>query len=189
MAAVLVMELKEGDEMVLGPFELVFHLVAAAAGENTDDAEPATCFISPKELKSDLPGRKVEKQMTPGRLHVTLTVLDGPLKGGAFEDWSGDLTIGRRLDNHVVLLDDAVTSYHARIFERTDGYYIEDLGSRNGTFLQGVKVTVQKLGPSAKIRIGVTTLQFRTVDLAKRKKFILRVVAASGALIVLLLCC
>lgn len=180
-------EIQEGDDIVLGPFSLEFRLDEPAAGAGSNDAEPATRFISSKDLKIDLPGRKIEKKATPGRLKVKLTVLDGPLKGGAFEDWSGDLTIGRGLDNHVVLLDDAVTTYHARIFERPDGYYLEDLGSHNGTFLQGVKVTSQKLGPSAKIRIGVTTLQFRIVDLVKRKQLLLLSAAVSSAALILLL--
>ncbi|OGV45605.1 MAG: hypothetical protein A2X46_14800 [Lentisphaerae bacterium GWF2_57_35] len=176
-------ELKAGDEITLGPFVLTFHLDAAdgASGES----EPATRFVSAQDIQNDLPGRKVSKK-TPSRLCVKLAVLDGPLKGGVFEDWSGDLTIGRSLDNHVVLLDDAVTSYHARIFEKPDGYYLEDLGSHNGTFVQGVKVTSIKLGTSAKIRIGITTLQFKIVDKVQRKKLILRSVIASMAVLLLL---
>ncbi len=179
-------EIKDGDEMDIGPFSLVLRLDAAAA-DAPGDAEPATRFVSSDAIQNDLPGRKVS-QKAPGRLTVTLSVLDGPLKGASFENWSGDLTIGRALDNHVVLLDDAVTSYHARIFEKPDGYYMEDLGSHNGTFVQGAKITSDKLGASAKIRIGITTLQFKIVDKVQRKKLMVRgILGVMGVLLLLLI--
>jgi pSer/pThr/pTyr-binding forkhead associated (FHA) protein len=180
-------ELQEGAAFDVGPFSLAFHLDEASARGADAGEEPATRFISSKDLEPELPGRKIEKKSEPGRLTVKLAVLDGPLKGGAFENWSGDLTIGRGLDNHVVLLDDAVTTYHARIFEKPDGYHIEDLGSHNGTFVQGVKVTSGKLGTSAKIRIGVTTLQFRITDAEKQKRTLLVAAGGFGLVVVLLL--
>lgn len=46
-------------------------------------------------------------------------------------------TIGRSLDNHLVLADTYVSRYHARIWRDTTGYQLEDLDSLNGTFVNG----------------------------------------------------
>ena len=180
-------EIKSGDVLTVGPFTLTFHADEAAMEGSPEEGEPATRFISSKQMEDDLPGKKIVRKTEEGNLKVKVTVLDGPLEGGTFEDWQGDLTIGRGLDNNVVLLDDAVTTYHARIYEKADGFYIEDLGSHNGTFLQGVKIANEKLPNSAKIRIGVTTLQFKVTDTAQRKKQMKKAGIGAGIAVLLLL--
>ncbi len=180
-------EIKSGDVLTVGPFTLTFHADEAAMEGSPEEGEPATRFISSKQMEDDLPGKKIVRKTEEGNLKVKVTVLDGPLEGGTFEDWQGDLTIGRGLDNNVVLLDDAVTTYHARIYEKADGFYIEDLGSHNGTFLQGVKIANEKLPNCAKIRIGVTTLQFKVTDTAQRKKQMKKAGIGAGIAVLLLL--
>lgn len=180
-------EIKSGDVLTVGPFTLAFHADEAAMEGSPEEGEPATRFISSNQMEDDLPGKKIVRKTEEGNLKVKVTVLDGPLEGGTFEDWQGDLTIGRGLDNNVVLLDDAVTTYHARIYEKADGFYIEDLGSHNGTFLQGVKIANEKLPNSAKIRIGVTTLQFKVTDTAQRKKQMKKAGIGAGIAVLLLL--
>ncbi len=180
-------ELKSGDVLTVGPYSLTFHADDSGMGAAPGEDEPATRFMPSSAVEEELPGRKIVRKTAQGALHVKVSVLDGPLEGGTFEDWQGDLTIGRALDNNVVLLDDAVTTYHARIYEKADGYYIEDLGSHNGTFVQGVKVSDEKLPRAAKIRIGVTTMQFKITDTVQKKKKRIKLAAIGGSALVLLL--
>jgi len=49
--------------------------------------------------------------------------------------------IGRAKDNTIVLNDDTVSGYHARLSYRQDQWWLEDLGSRNGSFLNEILVT------------------------------------------------
>lgn len=73
-----------------------------------------------------------------------------------------ELMIGRSSKCQVVLSDTYVSQVHARIFRKEDAYYIEDLGSTNGTYLNRRKVT----GPTPvsrgdRARVGKTELEFR----------------------------
>lgn len=69
--------------------------------------------------------------------------------------------IGRDESNAVALGDGSVSSRHARITRGDDGFYLEDLGSRNGTFLNGEKVTDRRLlSDNDVIRLGKVVLTF-----------------------------
>ena len=50
---------------------------------------------------------------------------------------TGLITIGRKEGNTIVLKDPYISSHHARIYKDESEYIIEDLGSRNGTYLNG----------------------------------------------------
>jgi FHA domain-containing protein len=75
---------------------------------------------------------------------------------------SAGVTIGRSAQNDVALDDDEFASAsHARVQPRQDGVWLEDVGSTNGTFLNGVKVSrPRKLTPGDLVRVGETDLQF-----------------------------
>jgi hypothetical protein len=72
------------------------------------------------------------------------------------------LSIGRAANNDVVIDDDEYASTrHARVEPRRDGVYLEDVGSTNGTYVNGVRLTrEQRLAPGDLIRIGETDLRF-----------------------------
>jgi hypothetical protein len=63
------------------------------------------------------------------------------LQTGDVLDLRAHATLGRASDNHVVLLDTYVSSYHARLDRRDGEWWLTDLGSRNGTLLNGVPIT------------------------------------------------
>jgi pSer/pThr/pTyr-binding forkhead associated (FHA) protein len=75
---------------------------------------------------------------------------------------SSPVTLGRATENDLVLDSDEFASVnHARIEPRRDGVWVEDLGSTNGTFLNGVKLTrPRKLTPGDVIRVGETDLRY-----------------------------
>jgi pSer/pThr/pTyr-binding forkhead associated (FHA) protein len=65
----------------------------------------------------------------------------GEGKGASFP-LDGELTIGRAPNCAVALPADAfVSQVHARVFRRGDGYWVEDLGSTNGTLVNGRRVS------------------------------------------------
>lgn len=71
----------------------------------------------------------------------TLAVVEGPLQGSHMEIASlEDLTVGRAGDNDFQLGDDFASSRHARLFRRGSDWFVEDLDSRNGTFVNGVRI-------------------------------------------------
>jgi hypothetical protein len=75
---------------------------------------------------------------------------------------SGPLLAGRDGENDLPLVRDEFSSgRHARFEPRRDGVWVEDIGSTNGTFVNGVRLTApKKLSPGDVIRIGETDLRF-----------------------------
>ncbi|MCX7607464.1 MAG: FHA domain-containing protein [Bacteroidia bacterium] len=68
------------------------------------------------------------------------------------------VTVGRAPDNTLVLSDPTVSSRHARFFFQTGHWYIQDLGSTNGTFVNEHRVTQYALQAGDKIRLGAIIL-------------------------------
>jgi FHA domain len=95
-----------------------------------------------------------------GRLVVVSspTFQDGEL----FTLDSHPLTIGRAGNNDISMPDDEYASgRHARVEPRRDGIWVEDIGSTNGTFVNGIRLTRErKLTPGDVIRVGETDLRF-----------------------------
>lgn len=90
----------------------------------------------------------------------TLVVTGGPQAGAALQLGSSALRVGRSNACNLVLDDSYASSQHAR-FYRSDGqWYVEDLSSTNGTFIDGERlVTPRKLGVGVQVRIGQTTME------------------------------
>ena len=72
-------------------------------------------------------------------------------------------TIGRSVDCDICFSDETLSSRHARIFEEEDMFYIEDLGSKNGTMLNGEFISEEdmvELRDGDKISVGKVTFLF-----------------------------
>lgn len=68
--------------------------------------------------------------------------------------------VGRSSENHIQIPDPGVSSYHARIFRGPEGYVIEDLKSRNGVWLNGMRIFHAVLQNGDRLRLGTTDLTF-----------------------------
>jgi hypothetical protein len=88
------------------------------------------------------------------------------LNGGGIEpgtrfDLFGGLSIGRAAEADVRIDDQFASQLHARVDSRSDGYFVEDLQSTNGTFLNGA--TLEGEAPLSDldiVRIGDTEFRF-----------------------------
>ena len=72
------------------------------------------------------------------------------------------VTLGRSQDNHIHLADERASRRHARIDLQQGIYVISDLGSVNGTYVNGQRVQQQILRDGDEIRIGDTRLRFHS---------------------------
>jgi FHA domain len=91
-----------------------------------------------------------------------LIVTEGALAGTRIALTGKPILIGRANDSTLVLTDDYASTRHARISENNGVWYLEDLGSTNGTFLGQSKVTEPTpLQAGAMIRIGRTAMELR----------------------------
>jgi DNA-binding NtrC family response regulator len=68
------------------------------------------------------------------------------------------MLVGSAAKADVAIADPTVSRLHAELELRTDGLWVKDLGSRNGTFVDGVHVGSARVRPGASIRLGATEL-------------------------------
>lgn len=71
-------------------------------------------------------------------------------------------TIGRSPENTIQLLDPGVSTRHCQIFVKRGEYVLADLGSRNGTFVNGQRVSKIRLADGDRIQIGKHVFEVRT---------------------------
>lgn len=146
--------------------ELVDELVAVAK----DHAEvEGYLFLGPVSVEMETDG-----QLSPGMVLVSGDVarVDEPLKsylvlpdGNKRELGTRPLNIGRLPDCAIVLADPNVSRYHAEVRPAADGdgraYEISDMGSTNGTKVNGLPITgPHPLRPGDQISLGATMIRF-----------------------------
>ena len=72
-----------------------------------------------------------------------------------------ELTIGRAATNDIVLYDPGISRQHARLHRVEDGFEIQDLGSTNGTWLQGQPIERARLAVGQTVRVANSTLRLQ----------------------------
>lgn len=102
-------------------------------------------------------GADIEPAAGPGRKRAQLVVLSGSSVGQLF-DLAGEQIIGRGRDADIRLQGDGISRHHARILVRGDKVQIEDLGSTNGSWVNGGKIHIQQLADGDKIQLGSATI-------------------------------
>lgn len=91
-----------------------------------------------------------------------LIVTQGTLAGTRITLGTQPVLIGRADDSTLVLTDDYASTRHARISPRGTDWYVEDLGSTNGTYLDRARVTTAVRVPlGTPVRVGKTVIELR----------------------------
>ncbi|MCB1769131.1 MAG: sigma 54-interacting transcriptional regulator [Candidatus Competibacteraceae bacterium] len=92
---------------------------------------------------------------------IELRVIAGSDAGLEISLGLPNVRIGAAPDNDVVLSDRAVSRRHAEILMTPNGLLLRDLGSTNGTFINGVQITEAYIPPDAECRLGYSQLLIR----------------------------
>lgn len=90
-----------------------------------------------------------------------LEILDGALKGTVVPLDKDRISIGRRPQNDLVLDDEKCSGEHAEIVFEDGAYVLRDLGSRNGTILDGAKIEEVAIAAFDVVQVGKTQMVFR----------------------------
>jgi pSer/pThr/pTyr-binding forkhead associated (FHA) protein len=104
--------------------------------------EPTAVFAAPQ---ANAPAAQLAVRAPGG------PVVRYPVRGGT-------LRLGRSLDNDIVLGDERVSRHHGQIALRLGMLVYTDLGSTNGSFLNGGAVTEIALGPGDVLQVGSSTV-------------------------------
>ncbi len=177
-------KLKDGDELEIGSTRIKFILDRNPS--EGDEPQSGATRVMDLGNKGEPIGRRVTGKSASQDWSVKVSVVEGPFAGGEAANWDQSLQIGRGLDNHIVLLDDATSIHHARISCDGERHILEDLGSSNGTFVDGMKVKRVELENNQRIKIGLSTLLFRKINLRKQRQVRNRVIIATVGVAVLL---
>jgi type II secretory ATPase GspE/PulE/Tfp pilus assembly ATPase PilB-like protein len=80
-------------------------------------------------------------------------------------DFGGEpISVGRHPDNQIQYNDDGLSRKHCLFERRPDGWWVQDLGSRNGTKLNGVRITNAALASGDVVRVGTLEIRFMAPD-------------------------
>lgn len=113
---------------------------------------------------SELQGIVTPRAPIPAPL-ASLLVRSGSFKGQRLAVQSPVVNIGRAEYNDVVISEPSVSTTHAKLQRREDLWVLSDLGSTNGTFVEGERITEEMaLTPGSTLRFGEVSVLFEPLD-------------------------
>ena len=104
----------------------------------------------------------VKPKQAAGDACLVLIYPPGPELGKRWGLGTNEIVVGRGSDCDIQIDRDSVSRRHARVFKVENQWFVEDLGSTNGTYIGSSRITqptVINLG--TQVRIGKTTLELR----------------------------
>lgn len=139
----------------------VFTVVGVIRRDLFTGARSSRLVATPRGVGGAAGGGRPAK-VKRGRAAHHLFVTEGALAGTRLTLSEAAITIGRAEDSTLVITDDYASARHARLVPRGGQWFVEDLGSTNGTYLDRTKVTAPTPVPlGVPIRIGRTSLELR----------------------------
>lgn len=112
---------------------------------------------APLEPGSGRKSRKKGKRRDP--THLLVVVADHG--AGTRHFLSGEMMIGRAENCGIRIEDNYVSQHHARIYQSDDSFHVEDVGSTNGTYVNGRKISYPlELRNGDRVKIGKTVFEF-----------------------------
>jgi pSer/pThr/pTyr-binding forkhead associated (FHA) protein len=96
---------------------------------------------------------------------ASLEIIRGPFSGASFQVERAVCSLGRGEENDVRIRDDTISLTHATLLRKRGAWFVVDLRSMNGTFVDGSRVSGEReLHPGACVRLGAVELVFRAID-------------------------
>ncbi len=137
--------LHDGDRIRIGSYELSFHLRGVKPSVRVESG-PARAYGAPPAPATSNGGAAAL---------VDAAGKSFPIRVGA------ETKIGRATDNDIVLGDSSVSRHHAAIEASNGSFRLRDLGSQNGTFVRGERVSEAPLKNGDPVRVGDASFTFR----------------------------
>lgn len=153
----------QGRDLMVGRRNKVRPQAGASLGRSRSAGSAARAApVSPSVDTPAQPTPGGGQQPAPHPLPRTLQVTEGPLSGKVIDLQGAPLMLGRAQEADLVLEDDYVSGRHARLFPQGSRWFLEDLGSTNGTYVSGSQLSrTVAVEPGTPIRIGKTVLVLR----------------------------
>lgn len=92
----------------------------------------------------------------------SLVVTEGALRGMTLALGQSTILMGRAPENTIVVEDDYASGHHARVYQDHGSWFVEDLGSTNGTYVGRMRIdTPTRLDAGTPVRVGRTVFELR----------------------------
>jgi len=119
--------------------------------------------VRPTKPSKERVAARPTRQVKPSRsAPAKVVIVDGPDKGRGVALEGAPVTFGRGPECTMPLADEYVSTQHARLLLHDGQWYVEDLGSTNGTYIGNERLTrPSPVGAKSRVRLGKTVLELR----------------------------
>jgi hypothetical protein len=149
--------------MLLHEEELRFELDGVAPHTATDTAAP-TAILDISRIRREFKDGE-ETETPPPALAASLEIVRGQFSGASFPIERPVCSIGRGPQCDVRIRDDSISMTHATLLRKGASWFVVDLRSANGTFVDGFRVAGERaLAPGARLKLGAVEMVFRPLD-------------------------
>jgi pSer/pThr/pTyr-binding forkhead associated (FHA) protein len=168
--------LARADVVRIGKEEFRFYADLLPAAPTPAVAQPAAAPVAPpRSTEADrmammsaptAPAQPAYEDPRPVLARLE-TLNAGPTKGATFSLRTPLAHVGRGAHNDVRLADESVSETHAKLQRREDGWYVVDMGSTNGTYVAGTRITAERrLDGTPDVRFGGMKMRFTSAEAA-----------------------
>jgi pSer/pThr/pTyr-binding forkhead associated (FHA) protein len=142
--------------------ELRFELAGAVAPVSTAESRP-TQILDVSRLRDESAGSRREPPQAS--FAASLEIVRGPFAGASFYIDRPVASIGRGAQCDVRIRDDSVSTTHATLLRKGGSWFVVDLRSANGTFVDGSRVAAEReLASGSRLKLGSVELRFRSLN-------------------------
>ncbi|HST25018.1 MAG TPA: FHA domain-containing protein [Gaiellaceae bacterium] len=141
----------------------IWRVVRTASKDLRGGVGQESMILAPQRVQEQKKRQRLRERGKGKQVGKIVVVTSPALRAGEEHPIDSEpLLVGRDGDNDLPLVrDEFASGQHARIEPRRDGVYVEDIGSTNGTFVNGARLTTpRKLSAGDVIRVGETDLRF-----------------------------
>lgn len=162
-------ELKHLDEITIGDTRLLVTITDISGETSEPTGNSGSTILLKEEVAAEEGTTRIERPddvefKLPYKQKIFLDVIDGAQKGQSYEFLSGRVVIGRT-DGDFIIDDSNISKKHAVVETWSrDTYFIRDLASTNGTYINGQRITTTKIKNGDIITLGNTKLKLRIVN-------------------------
>lgn len=130
--------------------------------KNADTGPQGTRVFQRDNIDQYLADRDLESNMSAGRPSgAALIGVNGSYENRSFQIPAGRSTVGRSSTNNIVIDSHSVSLVHARILQKDDEWWVLNLLSTNGTYVNDRKVTDSRIHDGDRLHFGDTEFIFR----------------------------
>jgi len=142
--------------------ELRFEVDGAAAPRADSESVPTT-LLDLSYVRAAASAMDITREQSPP--HATLEIVRGRFTGASFAIDRPVCSIGRGPQSDVRIRDESVSTNHATLLRKGPSWFVVDLRSANGTFVDGSRAAGEReLVSGARLKLGAVELVFRSLD-------------------------